>query len=114
MNFIGGVRYTDIDQDFELLSGGEGNANTTVIDPVLGAQGRWSLNERWRFNLRGDIGGFGVGSEFTYQGLLNFGYRFGPAWGLTFGYRLLGYEIDDDDDIDLLMQGALVGFGYSW
>jgi hypothetical protein len=65
--------------------------------------------------LRGDVGGFGVGSELTYQAFGFFGWAFAEDWNLDFGYSVLGYDIKKGDtNLDVQMHGALVGVAYSF
>jgi len=47
-------------------------------DPLIGARGalRFGPDQRWSFRVRGDLGGFGAGSEFTWQALGGIGYSF--------------------------------------
>ena len=68
------------------------------VDPVFGA--RWVAEWRpgWRTSLAGDIGGFGVASDFTasVQGLVIY-----DAWdsvSLAAGYRALWVDYDNDDE----------------
>ncbi len=44
------------------------------IDPFLGARAYFDLAEDWTFFVRGDIGGFGIASDFTALG--NFGVMY--------------------------------------
>ena len=45
--------------------------------------------EEWTFPGRFDAGGFGVGSDYSYQIKLNLAYRMRERASLIFGYRLL-------------------------
>jgi hypothetical protein len=113
LDFFAGVRVLGIDTeiDFPLLPTQSGD--TTMIDPVIGAAGTWELGDDWKFRLRGDVGGFGASSEFTYQLLSFFRWEFAEAWGLDFGYRVLGYDIKQSSvDLDVQFQGLIVGVDY--
>jgi hypothetical protein len=86
------------------------DASTTVVDPILGATGEWSLNDAWKFEVRGDIGGFGVGSEFTYQMMALFHASLGKTFAIPFGYRVLGYKINTGGvSMNVLMTGVVFG-----
>jgi hypothetical protein len=39
-------------------------------DPVIGFKGGVRLSKAWTFGYRGDVGGFGAGSDFTWLGVL--------------------------------------------
>ena len=63
--------------------------------------------------MRGDIGGFGVGSEFTYQLMLEFQLRISGGVGLPLGYRVLGYQIRQDSiQLDTRLGGLFLGLEF--
>jgi hypothetical protein len=63
--------------------------------------------------MRGDIGGFGVGSEFTYQLLTLFRWEISRSLSLPFGYRILGYQIRDENVwMNTRMGGLLLGVDF--
>jgi hypothetical protein len=110
LRFLVGVRVYSVIQNVTLLGVAVPEANTTVVDPVLGAYGSWMLHDRWHFELRGDIGGFGVSSEFTYQMMALFRWGINDTLSLPFGYRVLGYQIRKDDIwMNTRMSGAVLG-----
>ena len=85
-------------------------ASTVVVDPILGAYGTWKLSDSWDFELRGDIGGFGVSSEFTYQLMALFHWDITESLAIPFGYRVLGYQIKQDEILmDTRMAGMVLG-----
>jgi opacity protein-like surface antigen len=115
LHFVAGVRVLDVDQSLSFPVGPSESANTTVADPVLGARGEWPLGETWTFLLRADVGGWGVGSELTYQVLYGAGWKFANQWSLDFGYRLLGYDIKNDDlSMDMVIHGLIAGVGFAF
>jgi hypothetical protein len=60
--------------------------------------------------VRGDIGGFGLSSEFTYQLMTLFHWNLSRTIGIPFGYRILGYQIQDDSIwINTRMSGMVLG-----
>ena len=71
-----GVRYTylDIDLDFKRIRGVSGHKDW--FDPLLGARAFFDLSEHWSFSMQGNVGGFGVGSDFTWGAMGAIGYRF--------------------------------------
>ena len=69
--------------------------------------------------LRGDIGGFGVGSDFMYQLIASLRWQASETTGLFFGYRLIGFDYEDGHDrnyvhFDLIEQGPMVGVSLSF
>ncbi len=69
------------------------------VDPLVGARVRRALNDRWSAHLRGDIGGFGVGSDLTWNLEADLGLAVTERLSLIFGYRVL--DIDYDEGIGL-------------
>ena len=41
---------------------------------------------------RGDVGGFGVGSDLTWQASGAFGWQINEAWSLELGYRYMDID----------------------
>jgi hypothetical protein len=113
LKFLAGGRVYSIVQTLSI--GGEPlpNATTTVIDPIIGAKGEWTLGDRWDFEMRGDIGGFGLSSEFTYQLFASARWDISHTLSLPFGYRILGYQIKTGDVwMDTRMGGLVLGLEF--
>ena len=120
VDVVAGVRYlrVDVDVDFNLLPTTL-SEDKDLWDPIFGARYLGRLADKWNLRLYGDIGGFGVGSEFTWQagGVIDFW-----PWkhvGFSGGYRALGYRFEDDDrvqpfELDLLIHGPLLGVSFRW
>lgn len=64
------------------------------VDPVIGLRLRHQSTPRHEASLRGDIGGFGLGSQLTWQALGTYGYNWqlegGAAITAFIGFRALG------------------------
>jgi hypothetical protein len=112
LKFFAGARLYSVNETLTRPApSNEYNASTTVVDPILGAAGNWSLGDAWRFEVRGDIGGFGVGSEFTYQMMALFHVALSDMFAIPFGYRVLGYKLDTGGvSMNILMSGLVAGF----
>lgn len=89
---IGG-RYTYLDNDIDSkgLTSRSFEDSKSWIDPVIGVQTQWNFTERWNLLLGGNIGGFGVGSQFAWSAIGLAGYRFNFSKSVT-GNVLLGYR----------------------
>jgi hypothetical protein len=68
------------------------------MDPILIARLTASIREKWLFHLRGDLGGFGIGSDFTWQLEAYAGYRFSKLFQLKAGYRYISIDYDKGAD----------------
>jgi opacity protein-like surface antigen len=96
---LGGLRYVSLDADLRVtgplgneLSASEGQ---DWVDPVVGAIYAWPFAEEWALNLRGDIGGFGIGSDFAWQGVATLRWQFSPRTALAIAYRYLDMDYED-------------------
>lgn len=70
-----GARYTYLDMEIDVSPGPEFDGDQDWIDPIVGLRTIWQLDERWSLTALGDIGGFGVGSDFTWHSAALVGYR---------------------------------------
>lgn len=91
----------------------------TWFDPVLVARLRLPDSGKWLVQLRGDIGGFGIGSDLTWQIQAYGGYRFSELFQVTAGYRALGidYETGADQDrflYDITTFGPVIRIGFNF
>ena len=90
------------------------------IDPMIGLNYDRPLSGKWRITLRGDVGGFGLGSDFTWHALTKFTYQHSERWSWYFGYRAIAYDYEDDGEgfdyqrYDLLQHGPGAGIAFSF
>ncbi len=118
VDVIIGVRYLDLGADLALTPvppGGSASGGKHFADPIVGARWRRLLSDKWGLGFRADIGGFGIGSDLSWQLLADFRYQLSPLWKLDFAYRYLDIDYDDDDfKLDVAMYGPVLGFAYTW
>jgi len=69
-----------------------GRHHKTWFDPVLITRLSTDIKDKWLLQLRGDIGGFGVGSDLTWQIHASAGYRFTKLFQMSLGYRILSTD----------------------
>ncbi len=117
LELLFGLRYVDIDTGFAFSGplGIRASAGDSWIDPLVGLQLESPMGDKWTFGGRLDVGGFGVGTDFSYQAALHFGYRLGESATLTFGWRYLDMDYEDGDGLDRFRydtatSGPQVGF----
>ena len=124
------LSYLDLSTDLKLttrnpLSGAvtsrSASDDASWVDPLLGLQYNVPFADNWRFNLRGDIGGFGVGSDLTYQLLTNVRWQANDTIGVVAGYRLISFDYEDGNKgsskyqhYHLTEQGPLLGMTISF
>jgi hypothetical protein len=86
------------------------------VDPIIGAKAVYLPHEKWPINARFDIGGFGAGSEFSWNIQVGAGYRFAKAWTASLQYRALGVDYTEGTSgsmdyfkMDATLHGPLIG-----
>ncbi len=100
-----GLRYTYLDLGLDVKGGGPNfSGDQDWVDPILGVRSIWQFTPRWSFTTVSDIGGFGVGSDFTWQAAGLIGYRFSLLAEndsrLLVGYRALAQDYEDVNGAD--------------
>ena len=77
----------------------------------MGLRGRLNLTKGWFAELKGDAGGFGVGSNQTWQINAGGGKEFKRRYALTLAYRYLSVDYANGPFLyDTHMNGLLTGF----
>lgn len=97
----------------------EASANKTWVDPIIILRSQGAIKGKWLLQFRGDVGGFGVGSDFSWQVQANVGYRFGKLFQTTIGYRYIGINYDKGEGIDRFLYkvdtyGPVVRLGFNF
>lgn len=88
-------------------------------DPILITRLSADIKDKWLFQFRGDLGGFGIGSDFTWQLQGYAGYRFKKVFQLTAGYRILSTdysygEAPKEFIFDVNEFGPVIRFGFNF
>lgn len=112
-SFVGG-RYTALDAEIDVSGGPDIRGFEHWLSPIIGGRMVADLNQNWRFNLRADIGGFGLGSTFAWNALAFFSYNMWENTAIIFGYRALSDDFrtgsgDERFKFDITSHGMLVG-----
>ncbi len=125
----GGIafRLMTIKADMELVRNTIGGGTSTQtqsisqswVDPALVFRLKLPDSGKWLLQFRGDIGGFGIGSDLAWQLQANGGYRFSDLFQVTVGYRALSvdYEKGTDNDrflYDVTTLGPVVQIGFNF
>ncbi len=123
LELLAGGRYTSLDIDIDLTATGFATSvggNKKWIDPFVGARTLIPLTEGVNLLLRGDVGGFGVGSDFTYNLVGTVGWDmtvFGNDATLIAGYRILYQDYEDGSGAnrfayDITTHGPIIGMNF--
>ncbi|EED36007.1 conserved hypothetical protein [Luminiphilus syltensis NOR5-1B] len=90
------------------------------VDPVVGGRWHHPINEKWKLVLRGDIGGFGIESDWTAAAGVSLWRQF-ESLSMEFAYR--GTWVDYESGIrgevgsfayDTLTHGPMVGLAWTF
>ncbi len=89
VDLLAGGRYWYMHGDLDTGNPYSSSKTNQFLDPMIGARVTVDLTDTLSFRLKGDIGGFGVGSDFTWNALAGFGYQFTKGVTALLGYRYL-------------------------
>ncbi len=85
------------------------------VDPYVGLRGRYNLTPKVYLNGRADIGGFGVGSDLTWQASGGLGWQFATNKYLELNYRALSMDYEDNGfSYDMVTRGAELVVGVNF
>jgi hypothetical protein len=119
-DFMFGGRVNTLDANLRFNGPGAGSVggSKTWFDPIVGLQLKTpETGKRWHAQVYTEIGGFGVGSTFTWQVFPTVGVRVTKRMSLEFGYRWLDIDYSSGADLtlfkyDVLTQGPILGFAF--
>lgn len=133
VDLLGGVRYWHQKADLSVdlvgtldlagleITGARALARSGSVDwldPLVGARVRYAVAPGHDLFLRGDVGGFGAGSEFSWQAIAGYSFDFANYQGITFsgilGYRALYVDYAKGEgrtryEFDILQHGPVLG-----
>ena len=133
LEMLGGGRYWHQELDVDVALAGTLNVDGFVvsgsralarsggvdwIDPFIGLRLHYKPTAGEEFIVRGDIGGFGIGSQFTWQAIATYNWFLFQHDGLTVdgyaGWKALSVDYDEGTGVsryefDVLQQGPVLG-----
>lgn len=120
----GGVRYGYLRQriDLNVDIAGVGSAGARLgesedwVEPFVGGRVIWGLDDKLAFNIRGDAGGFGIGSasDLLWQIAFGIDYKLSKNTSLNAGYRIVDIDYShgsgsNELGIDMRAKGPFLG-----
>ena len=119
LDVLFGVRYWEMDAMLDFAAPALPDPQRTVdwVDPFVGLRLHAPMGGDWRFAGRLDVGGFDLGSEFSYNVELGFGWRATERFELMLGWRVLDVDYESgavpmQDRLNLTYSGPEVGFAF--
>lgn len=114
---IGGLRYWRIDADLDVTGVTSASGDEEWLDPFVGLRALFPVGEHSDISLRGDLGGFGVGSQSSYNLTATLFVDVFENGRLAVGYRVLDADYDDGDgadefEFDARLKGPFVGLTF--
>jgi len=112
-----GARYIALDVELDPAMLASISRDRDWFDPIVGAKLRLPLTQRLHLELWGDIGGFGVESDFTWSatGVLGFNFElFKLPMTIYGGYRAMGWDYSTGSGTtkniwDVILHGPVLG-----
>jgi hypothetical protein len=100
-----------------VLPGFDVSDTNSWFDPLIVLRFTAPLESKWKLGIRGDVGGFGIGSDITWQVFPYVGYRFSNLFELSAGYRALAmkYDTGSGDNYflyDMIIFGPQLGLSF--
>ena len=111
LDVYAGVRYNSLKLNLDISGKFSRSASPEKgwTDPIVGLRGQWNINDCWYLAGKGDIGGFGVNSDFTWNLQATVGYNFTRSFSAEVGYRYFDTNYDDGGfTYDMAEKGALI------
>jgi hypothetical protein len=91
-------------------TGFKASGTTTWADPIVGVRGRYYVSRAVFLNGYGDIGGFGAGSELSWQLVGAVGIQAARWCDVQLGYRALGFEYGSGNrKQEITTHGPIIG-----
>lgn len=100
------------------LSGGvlapeQSSTSDNWVDPIIAVRGKLDFGDRWFGTFHLDAGGFGVGSDHSYQAIVTVGYDVNERWSVQGGWRYIDFSRDEGgNQLDFSQSGLVLGASY--
>lgn len=132
--FEGGYRFGDKKKSFEVLAGARTvyadsdivikgvarvNRSKSWVDPLVGARVKFRPIDLLSFTVMGDIGGFGVGSKYTWDFVGTVTLHVKEHRSLDVGYRILDIDYESGHgrnklEVDNRTEGPILGVTFDF
>lgn len=114
VDVLGGLRAWNLDGLVSVpLAGINVAPGADFVDPIIALRGSAPISDRWSLLGHIDVGGFGAGSDFTWQAAVTANYQATDNLYLSVGWRHLYLDYSDGGTV---FEGAMTGpvVGATW
>ncbi|HEU0311460.1 MAG TPA: hypothetical protein VFR36_09610 [Sphingomicrobium sp.] len=116
LDVLAGARITTMKINIDLtgpLMEIERDTKATKVGPVVASRFHAPLGENWGLGVYGDLGGFGVTADLSWQLMANIHYRISDHWSLGAGWRHFEADQEKDGfDVKLAIDGPFLVASY--
>ena len=116
---LAGGRYNYVKSEVEILSLLKSKQSQDWVDPIVGVRFTAGLTEKLSFRVRGDIGGFGIGSasDFAWNVVAFLGYQLSRRITFGVGWRILDIDHKKGSgrrrfEYDVTTSGPVLGLAF--
>jgi len=111
---IGG-RWTYLDAEINPLNFKSRSQSRSWFDPYIGLSATVGITPTLDWRTAGTVGGFDVGSQFTWSAETMLEWHFSEHVGLDVGYRVLSWDYDlNNFKWDMTFQGPYIGLSFNF
>ncbi|MEN8213444.1 MAG: hypothetical protein ABFR19_03690 [Pseudomonadota bacterium] len=126
LDIYGGIRWWDNDLSLKVDPAAfpgsvSAKKNPDWVDPVIGMRWTQETGSAWTPYVRGDIGGFGIESDFTWSTAAGVFYRFNDTVSLEIAYKATGVDYEEGRKgtpqrfaYDTITHGPLFGLAFDF
>jgi hypothetical protein len=118
VDLLAGGRITSIKVDLDIdtpLQSFHRSRKKTEFGPMIASRARFPLSDKWGVGLYGDVGGFGVGADLSWQLLGTVQYDIHDRWRLLGGWRhFYAKQTKNNWDVHVKLDGPILGVTYSF
>ena len=116
---LGGTRYVYSETELDVPGFAGVTQDRSYLDPFFGIRGRFDWTEDLFLQVRGDVGGFDIASDLTWQLIGLVGYSPWDSTTVLAGYRLLDIDYDDGSganrfELDVQIRGPFLGVAFGF
>lgn len=115
---LGGIRYYSIEVTLpQTEEVGTLGRRADWFDPILGIIIPYRFSPRWKLEVSGDVGGFGVGSKLSWLTIIELEYKVSRLFGIELGWNSLNIDYEGTVQnerfvYDAIATGPTLTFGF--